>query len=344
MMRRILVVGDPPAAGGRVLPYDGPMFDLYGHRVALIGGRAYCEGCNSVGIIAKAGGPRRPQFITEAALEGDVVICHCPVPQPLLSVLQQSATYEDMDTRAASAVSSAATSIPLAATTSSGFEMAAFKKVVDDAVTHPPEAEQTENICPNMTNKQFATATLKLRDLAVSYITKQRLPELERWDKEAQARVATWFGIADQGTREHLQKGLAACVRVLQGLGAKNFVRFTAGGKLLTCVLDNGVGTVAAVCKPDVATHTIAIALPFCEFTYDHRVVFGTDKVFDGDSRLLTLIHEVTHFDDTFSSNDTWYGTINSRDHVNKENSAALRVNADSIAAYVLGVDANASK
>lgn len=64
MMRRILVVGDPPAPGGRVLPYGGPTSELHGHRVALIGGRAYCEGCNSVGIIAKAGGPRRPQFIS----------------------------------------------------------------------------------------------------------------------------------------------------------------------------------------------------------------------------------------------------------------------------------------
>jgi len=62
MMRKVVLVGDPPA-GGRVLPYDGPMVDFFGHRPALIGGRAYCEGCNSVGIIAKAGGPRRPLFI-----------------------------------------------------------------------------------------------------------------------------------------------------------------------------------------------------------------------------------------------------------------------------------------
>eukprot|EP01036_Dinobryon_divergens_P055530 gene55530-74136_t len=71
------------------------MFDFFGHRAALIGGRAYCEGCNSVGIIAKTGGPRRPQFISEIALEGDVVVCHCPMPQPLLSVLQQSAVCDD---------------------------------------------------------------------------------------------------------------------------------------------------------------------------------------------------------------------------------------------------------
>jgi hypothetical protein len=342
-MRKILVVGDLPTPGGRVLPYGGPTCDLHGHRVALIGGRAYCEGCNSVGIIAKAGGPRRPQFISEAALEGDVVVCHCPVPQPLLSVLQQSARYDDEDTQAVEITPNAATS-NTQATTTAALQMAAFKKTVDDGVTHPPEAEQTEKICPNMTNKEFAILALELRDMAVDYITKKRLPELERWDEEAQARARTWFGIADQSMREHLRKGLAACVRVLQGLEAKNFVRFTAGGKLVTCVLDNGFGTVAAVCKPDTATHTIAIALPFCEFESDNKTIFGTDKVRDGDSRLLTLIHEVTHFDDTFGSNDTWYGTVKSRRQVNSQNLEALRVNADSIAAYILGVDPKASK
>lgn len=93
-----------------------------------------------------------------------------------------------------------------------------------------------------------------------------------------------------------------------------------------------------------VATHTIAFALPYCEFELDNRVIFGTEKVRDGDSKLLTLIHEVTHFDDTFSSNDTWYGTLKSRNQVNSQNLAALRVNADSIAAYILGVDPKASK
>ena len=42
MMRKVVLVGDPPA-GGRVLPYDGPMVDFFGHRPALIGGRAYCK-------------------------------------------------------------------------------------------------------------------------------------------------------------------------------------------------------------------------------------------------------------------------------------------------------------
>ncbi|MET3495678.1 M35 family metallo-endopeptidase [Variovorax boronicumulans] len=338
MMRKILVVGDPPAPGGRVLPYDGPLFNLYGHRVALIGGRAYCEGCNSVGIIAKVGGRRRPRFISEVALEGDVVICHCPVPQPLVSVLQQTAIYDDDDAHAAGVVFTG-TELAAKVAPDPGLEMAAFKKAVDAAVTHPPEAEQTENICPNMTNKEFAAMALKLRDTAVDYITRQRLPELNRWDKQAQARVKTWFGIADQSTREHLQKGLASCVRVLNGLEAKNFVRFTEGGKLAMCVMGSASGTVAAVCKPDTATHTIAIALDFCTFKWDNKIHFETHEVLDGDSRLLTLLHEVTHFDDTFSSSDEWYGTRISRiNAADPKNRAKARMNADSIAAYILGV------
>jgi uncharacterized Zn-binding protein involved in type VI secretion len=329
MMRKILVVGDPPAPGGRVLPYGGPMYELHGHRVALIGGRAYCEGCHSVGIIAKAGGPRRPQFISEAALEGDVVVCHCPVPQVLVSVLQQSASYDDADTRAAEVTASAANAAES--------EMAAFKKTVDDTVTHPPEAEQIERICLNMTNKEFATLALRLRDMAIDYITRKRLPELERWDEEAQARVRKWFAVADQRTREHLHKGLAACVRVLKDLEARNFVRFIEGGKLATCVMGSVRGTDAAACKTDTTMHTIAIGLPFCGYS-DNKTNFDTGEAIDGDSQLLVLIHEVTHFDDTFSSNDTWYGTIDARRQVSRENHAALLANADSICAYILGV------
>ena len=327
MMRRILVVGDPPAAGGRVLPYDGPMFDLYGHRVALIGGRAYCEGCNSVGIIAKAGGPRRPQFITEAALEGDVVICHCPVPQPLLSVLQQSATCEDMDTRATGVVSSAATSTPMAATTSSGFEMAAFKKAVDDAVTHPPEAEQTENICPNMTNKEFSDQILKVRDRAVELIAKKRLPELQRWNDADRARVAQWFGTDDSSIREYLRNGLSACERVLRGLEGKNFVRYSLTAlKHVGCTIEPPRGVVAAACRPDTQTHTIAIHIDFCSLR-------RTSANFA--SQLSTLLHEVTHFNDTFGSLDTINHLGDALAAV-KTNPKGVKTNADSITGYVV--------
>lgn len=321
MMRKILLVGDPPASGGRVLPYGGPMFDVHGHRVALIGGRAYCEGCNSVGIIAKAGGPRRMQFISEVALEGDVVVCHCPVPQPLVSVLQQSGTYDDGDAHAQGAAPDAMAGRTL------GPEMAAFKKTVDSAVEHPPEADQTENICPNMTNKEFSVYMMEIRDRAVELIAKKRLPELRRWNSADQARVAQWFGKADTSSREYLQTGLTACERVLRGLEDKNFVRYSLTAlKHLNCTIEPPQGVVAAVCKPDIHTHTIAIHIDFCYL----RKTSAT-----ADSQLSTLVHEVTHFDDTFSSLDT----IN---HLSESLMAAktapdkVQNNADSLAGYVV--------
>ncbi|MDQ0015755.1 putative Zn-binding protein involved in type VI secretion [Variovorax boronicumulans] len=326
MMRRILVVGDPPAPGGRVLPYGGPTSELHGHRVALIGGRAYCEGCNSVGIIAKAGGPRRPQFISEAALEGDVVVCQCPVPQPLVSVLQQSATYDDEDSRAVGVAPSASVLATTAAATAKA-EMAAFKKTVDAAVTHPPEAEQTENICPNMTNKDFAIRMMAIRDRAVELIANKRLPELRRWNGADQARVAQWFGKADSSLREYLHAGLSACDRVLRGLQEKNFVRYSLTAlKHVNCIIEPPSGVMAAVCKPDIRTHTIAIHIDFCHLRTTSATV---------DSQLSTLVHEVTHFDDTFGSFDT-INHLGDSLRAAKATPDKVRNNADSIAGYVV--------
>ena len=84
----------------------------------------------------------------------------------------------------------------------------------------------------------------------------------------------------------------------------------------------------------------IAIALPFCSYEWDNKTHFETGEVLNGDSKLLTLIHEITHFDDTFSSNDEWYGTMISKlNATDPKNRAKARVNADNIAAYILGID-----
>jgi hypothetical protein len=98
MMRRIAVVGDTLLNGGTVLSYAGPActFGNAGHQVALIGGQAYCEMCKSVGIITKAGGPRRMKFMGEVALDGDEVLCKCLHPKRIVAVLAGEAWYEDM--------------------------------------------------------------------------------------------------------------------------------------------------------------------------------------------------------------------------------------------------------
>lgn len=323
MMRKMIVVGDPPAPGGAVLPYSSREYTLHGHQVALIGGRAYCEGCNSVGIIAKAGGPRRIEFISEVALEGDVVLCHCPIPPPLIATLVHTSWVDDMGGGTGDLEPHMLVPGWLRADRST---LAASKKLVDSEVTHPPEAEQTENICPNMTNREFCTLVMELRDKAVQMI-EVRLKDLEKWTKPEQQRVIQWFESNDEQIRQHLQTGLAACARVLKGLTCDNFVRYSE--QLMRNVgctpSGNSHGLVAEVCKPDIKTHTIGIAVEFC--TIPH-IAYTTD------SQVGTLIHEVTRFDDTFSSNDTVYRMRESLALASQPIEA--RNNADSITGYVL--------
>lgn len=325
MMRKALVVGDPPACGGAVLTYAGPSMDVHGHRIALVGGRVYCEGCNSVGLIAKAGGPRRGFFYdAEIALEGDVVVCHCPVPPPLVSTLQQSMTYDDALAAAVSDYSPSFAALPgwFAGDSAS---VLASSKVVDALVEHLPEAEQVENICPNMTNKEFCTLVLDLRADAVKMI-ERRLKDLDLWGKREKARVKQWFGTDDETTRQYLRSGLSRCLRVLMGLTCDNFVRYSE--QLMRNVgctpSGNKIGLIAEVCKPDVKTHTIGIAIGFCGLR---------PRSAEWDSQLQTLIHEVTHFDDVFSSVDDIYKMGESLAIAN-DTERALK-NADSLVGYV---------
>ncbi|AEK63261.1 PAAR domain-containing protein [Collimonas fungivorans] len=96
-MRKIVVVGDKTTTSGVILPNANSTFSVgdVGHKVALIGGQATCLACKGVGTIAKAGGPRRMNFMGEVALENDIVICGCPVPPKLISNLHQTMTYDD---------------------------------------------------------------------------------------------------------------------------------------------------------------------------------------------------------------------------------------------------------
>ena len=98
MMRRFAAVGDALQNGGTIQPYAGPSFTFSeaGHQAALIGGQAYCEACKSTGRIAKAGGPRRMNFMGEVALDGDVVLCKCARPQRIVATLAGDAYFDDM--------------------------------------------------------------------------------------------------------------------------------------------------------------------------------------------------------------------------------------------------------
>ena len=98
MMRRIAVVGDQLDTGGQIAPYSGPIcaWGNGGRQVALIGGSAYCEACNSIGTIAKSGGPRRINFMGETAADGDIVLCNCATPPRIVAKLAGESWCDDM--------------------------------------------------------------------------------------------------------------------------------------------------------------------------------------------------------------------------------------------------------
>lgn len=64
--------------------------------------------------------------------------------------------------------------------------------------------------------------------------------------------------------------------------------------------------------------------------------VYGTREFLPRDSQLSILLHEITHFKDVAGSNDAYYGIRNAKSISDK--TAEAKVNADSLAAYVLGI------
>lgn len=217
-----------------------------------------------------------------------------------------------------------------------------YVTVHDSAVTNTTPGSKVElflalngpPICKNMTDAEFRKRVLTLRDEAVKVIA-QRNHELSAWKAPAQARVREWFGTADETTRATLLSGLAALTTVMNGLTARNFVRSDPElDRALGCTPNtkNLAGEVAHVCGPDTATHTISIDSKFCELP-DRSA--GTLA-----SMQLTIVHECTHFTDTFGSLDykNTYGQFLGRRLAKEEPKMAVR-NADNIAWYILCVD-----
>lgn len=325
MQRRIIVVGDSPACGGAVLPYEcHPVSTIMGHRVALMGGRVLCAACHGVGHIAKAGGAYRPTLCdAEKVLEGDVVICGCPVPQPLVSSQQSMSTSEDR---------SGVEGIFSAASMGADWycpnpqALISSKKVVDGFVTYPGVKDTAGNICPNMTDDAFFELMLDLRDRAVKLIEK-RVLELSIWNVSAKHRVRQWFGKQDDEIRTFLQSGLKKGILVLKGLDRKNFIKYTDDfGSALGCSPGGPPNQAAAVCKTNVATHTIAVTDIFCVL----RPTSGS-----ADSKMSVLVHEMSHFIDVFATEDLVYYMGESL-KLAEANVEAPRRNADSFAGYIV--------
>ena len=115
----------------------------------------------------------------------------------------------------------------------------------------------------------------------------------------------------------------------MRDLKPGNFVRQSEElDRYLGCTPNNKDpdGAVAHVCGPDTATHTICIHENFCGM----RPISSAK-----DSMLSTLIHECTHFADTFGAQDHQYSMRECLVLARTHPDLAIN-NADSIAGYII--------
>ncbi|MBN3787576.1 M35 family metallo-endopeptidase [Burkholderia sp. Ac-20353] len=195
----------------------------------------------------------------------------------------------------------------------------------------------TAPICSNMSNKEFRKLVTNARDAAISLI-QQRIEGVATWDIAERARARLYFGRADNDVRSILATGLPRLLKAMQELVPENVVRWDDSmNKQLTCsvVPDSGSNT-AGVCKPDSEKRIIAIYSKFC--TISNGDLWTASKV-------KTLIHECTHYIDTFNSDDIMYSDTESglRIFAMSNPDSAIR-NADSITGYIATFDKKVMK
>ncbi|WP_322070677.1 M35 family metallo-endopeptidase [Paraburkholderia bannensis] len=190
----------------------------------------------------------------------------------------------------------------------------------------------TVPICPNMTNQDFRLTMMKVRDAAV-VLVKERIAAVVRWDIQERKRATIYFGRADEEIRSILAAGLPRLLAALEELVPEKIVRWDDSmNRNLTCsvVPDTGQNR-AGVCKPDSEQRVIAIYSAFCSDS--------NGELWHG-AKVKTIIHECTHYTDTFNSDDIMYGNTESGMYAFAINNAdkAIR-NADSIAGYIATFD-----
>ena len=148
-----------------------------------------------------------------------------------------------------------------------------------------------------------------------------------------------WFNSAEQEIRDYLLPRIDSVIRVLRGITPASFEYDTPENNLeVGCLPGEGLGQEgvnAAACAADTEKHRILININF--FNIPKRgYKFGSSEFNGKDSQLLTLIHEVTHFNDVAGSKDPYYEISNALRHAS---SPQARINADSLGGYILGVE-----
>ena len=185
-------------------------------------------------------------------------------------------------------------------------------------------------ICPNMTNAEFRASARRLIGWA-NELLRRRINDLRRNDSKTKERMQYWFGKSDEATRAYLLAGFLKVSQVMSELKPTDLIRSGSGeDRALGCApnVANLDGEAAHVCAPNIEHRRIAISLNFCNTLRDFKQF--------SDFRVSTLIHEVTHFVDTFGSGDHMY-TISPPLALWGQRSADLALqNADSLAGFVV--------
>lgn len=188
----------------------------------------------------------------------------------------------------------------------------------------------TTPICPNMSDTEFRAITQRLLQWAIIAVDR-RISDLNRNDTKTKERMSYWFNRNDEPARQYLLEGFSRHLAVLRTLTPSRFIR--SGSDLdrsLGCVpnLKNLDREAAHVCGPNTEQRYIGIAMKFCDGLRDQNMY--------ADSRLSTLIHEVTHFADTFASGDPRYGIDPMAAEWSRANPEQGLRNADTLTGYVL--------
>ncbi|WP_321962852.1 M35 family metallo-endopeptidase [Paraburkholderia sp. J7] len=187
----------------------------------------------------------------------------------------------------------------------------------------------TTPICPNMTDREFRTMAKHLLGWA-RILVERRIADLYRNDSATKERMMYWFNRCDEVTRRYLISGFSRHLAALHSLTPASLVRSDPSlDRILGCVpnLKNVDREAAHVCGPNTERRLVSIGTKFCSGLRDQNMY--------GDSRLSTLIHEVTHFADTFSSGDPRYGIDPTAAEWARNNPDQALRNADTLAGYV---------
>ena len=192
-----------------------------------------------------------------------------------------------------------------------------------------------ELVSNSLSDERFAEHIMGLIKQATTH-TEARLGSVTRWDADAKMLTNYWFDSSDDQIKAYLIPIMGSILRVLRGLNPKSFLPYDAASTTsVGCSGQVDQSADAAVCPVDTNGHRILLAAQFFKRDAFNRV-YGTREFLPRDSQLSILLHEITHFKDVAGSNDAYYGIRNAKSISDK--TAEAKVNADSLAAYVLGI------